>query len=94
MAEKQSIISAHPQNEQRSPLSRMLRYIIRVITTLAIGMMLGVLYCAWQLAFFLLCMFRPVVNVLMLGGVIMPLVAFIAFVNPKQPTECLSGFFS
>lgn len=83
MIENQSIISACPQPDERNPLSRMLRYVTRVITMLAIGVVLGVFYCAWHLAFFLLCMFRPVVNVLMLGGVIMLPISFAAFVRPE-----------
>lgn len=83
MIEHQSIISADPQPEQRNPLSPILCYVIRVVITLAVGVVLGVFYCAWHLAFFLLCMFRPAVNMLMLGGVMMPLIAFVAFVKPE-----------
>lgn len=83
MIEHQSIISADPQPEQRNPLSRILCYVTRVVITLAVGVVLGVFYCAWHLAFFLLCMFRPVVNMVMLGGVMMPLIAFVAFVKPE-----------
>lgn len=83
MNENQSLTSAGRQLDKQNPLSRMLRYIARVVTTLAIGVVLGVFYCAWHLAFFLLCMFRPVVNVLMLGGVIMLPISFAAFVKPE-----------
>lgn len=83
MIENQSIISAGQQPDERNPLSRMLRHVTRVITMVAIGVVLGVFYCAWHLAFFLLCMFRPVVNVLMLGGVIMLPISFAAFVKPE-----------
>lgn len=83
MNENQSLSIAQPRTDRRNPLFRMLRYVTRVVTTLAIGIVLGIFHCAWHLAFFLLCMFRPVVNVLMLGGVIMPLVAFVAFVKPE-----------
>lgn len=83
MNENQSLTSAGRQLDKQNPLSRMLRYIARVVTTLAIGVVLGVFYCTWHLAFFLLCMFRPVVNVLMLGGVIMLLISFAAFVKPE-----------
>ena len=83
MNENQSVSIAHPHPERRNGLFRMLLYIARVIATLAVGMMLGIFYCVWHLAFFLLCMFRPVVNVMMLGGAMMPLVAFVAFVKPE-----------
>ena len=82
MNENQSIISADLRPDEHNPFSRMLRYLAHVVATLAIGVVLGVFYCAWHLAFFLLCMFRPAVNVLMLGGLIMLPISFAAFVKP------------
>ncbi|EHS52684.1 hypothetical protein PDO_4648 [Rhizobium sp. PDO1-076] len=50
----------------------------RVAAAIAAGSVLSVFYCAWHLAFFLLCMFRPVVNALVVGGVIMLPLSFAA----------------
>lgn len=61
----------------------MLRHAVLLIATLAITIVRGVLYCAGCLAYSVLSLLRPVVNVLMLGGLIMPLVAFVAFVKPE-----------
>lgn len=83
MIENQPITSAHLRPDKHNPFARILRYVARVVMTLAIGVVLGVFYCVWHMAFFLLCMFRPVVNVLMLGGVIMLPISFAAFVKPE-----------
>ncbi|WP_099050713.1 hypothetical protein [Pararhizobium polonicum] len=83
MIENHTAVSASPQPETQNPLSRMLRFLIRMTSALVIGIALGIFHCAWHLAFFLLCMFRPVVNVLVLGGVIMLPVSFAAFVKPE-----------
>ncbi|WPE24318.1 hypothetical protein [Shinella zoogloeoides] len=81
--EERSIARTNAHPEVRSPLSRMVRYVARVTTALAAGAVRGVLHGIWHLAYFLLCLLRPVVNVMMLGGLIMPLVAFVAFVKPE-----------
>lgn len=73
----------HGRPDKRNPLSRLLRHVARAVAALTIGIVRGILLSVWHLAYFLLCLFRPVVNVLMLGGVIMPLVAFVAFVKPE-----------
>lgn len=57
--------------------------ISRALTAVVVGTVRGVLNGLWHLANFLLCLLRPVVNVMMLGGLIMPLVAFVAFVKPE-----------
>ncbi|MDC7259532.1 MULTISPECIES: hypothetical protein [unclassified Shinella] len=69
--------------DKRNPLSRLLRHVARAVAALATGIVRGILLSVWHFVYFLLCLFRPVVNVLMLGGVIMPLVAFVAFVKPE-----------
>lgn len=69
--------------ERRKPLVRLVRYGVRALATVFAGTVRGVLHGIWHLAYFLLCLLRPVVNVMMLGGLIMPLVALVAFVKPE-----------
>lgn len=83
MIEHQAIVEMNGRPDKRNPLWRLIRYIARALAALVVGILGGILHGIWHLAYSLLCLFRPVVNVLMLGGVIMPLVAFVAFVKPE-----------
>ena len=83
MIEERPIVDMNGRPENRNPFFRLLRYVARALVALVAGTVRAVLHCIWHLAYFLLCLLRPVVDVLMLGGVIMPLVAFVAFVKPE-----------
>lgn len=84
MIEDRATNNTYTQSEKRHPLSPMLRYVARVTTALAVGMVHGLLHGIWRFAHFLLCMFRPVVNVLMIGGVITVPISFAAYVKPES----------
>lgn len=81
--EERAIAEMNGRPERRKPLVRLLRFIARALATVVVGTVRGVLHGIWHLAYFLLCLLRPVINVMMLGGLIMPLVAFVAFVKPE-----------
>ena len=83
MIEEQAIVDLNGRTNERSPLFRLLRYVARVLVALPVAVARGVFFCAWFLAYSFLSLLRPVMNVLMLGGLIMPLVAFVAFVKPE-----------
>lgn len=83
MIDERAIADMNGQPERRNQLVRLLRYIARALAAVVAGTVRGVLHGVWHLAYFLLCLLRPVVNVMMLGGLIMPLVAFVAFVKPE-----------
>lgn len=83
MSADQAIVEVNGRSDKRNALWRLIRYIARALAALVVGVLRGILHGIWHLAYSLLCLFRPVVNVLMLGGVIMPLVAFVAFVKPE-----------
>lgn len=83
MIEERPIVEATEQAAKSNPPLRLLRHAVLLSAALASAIVRGVLYCAWYLAYSVLCLLRPVVNVLMLGGLIMPLVAFVAFVKPE-----------
>ncbi|WP_245466795.1 hypothetical protein [Mesorhizobium sp. M1A.F.Ca.IN.022.07.1.1] len=59
------------------------RYLARLLTAIVVGSVLSAFYCAWHLTFFALCMFRPVVNLLAIGGVVMVPFSIAAFVKPE-----------
>lgn len=65
------------------PVPHLLRFFARLLTTIVLGSVLTVFYCAWYLTFFALCMFRPVVNLLGVGGVVMVPLSIAAFVKPE-----------
>ncbi len=71
------------QANRRNPILRLPWFFARVAAAIVVGSVLTVFYCAWHFAFFLLCMFRPVVNVLVVGGVIMLPLSFATFVKPE-----------
>jgi len=83
MGETQPRTRTLSQTTRRNPVLRLPWFFARVAAAIAVGSVLTVFYCAWHLAFFLLCMFRPVVNVLVVGGVIMLPLSFAAFVKPE-----------
>ena len=83
MIEEQAIVDLNGRTNERSPLFRLLRYVARGLVAMPVAVARGVFFCAWCLAYSVLSLLRPVVNVLMLGGLIMPLVAFVAFVKPE-----------
>ena len=79
MSEDQAIVEVNGRPDKRNPLFRLIRHVASALAALVVG----ILHTVWHFAYFLLCLFRPVVNVLMLGCFIMPLVAFVAFVKPE-----------
>ncbi|EYR77651.1 hypothetical protein [Shinella sp. DD12] len=81
--EERAIVDVNGRNEERSPLFRLLRYLARALVALQVAVARGIFFCVWCLAYSVLSLLRPVVDVLMLGGLIMPLVAFVAFVKPE-----------
>ena len=83
MVDKRPNIDTHARSQTRSPVFGMLRYVVRVVAALATGILYAIFHCIWHLSYFLLCLFRPVVDVLMIGGVIMLPIAFAAFVKPE-----------
>ena len=87
MIDERAIADMNGRTERRNQLVRLLRYIARALAAVVAGTVRGVLHGIWHLAYFLLCLLRPVVNVMMLGGLIMPLVAFVAFVKPEAANE-------
>lgn len=83
MIEDQAIVEMNRRPGRRNPLFRLLRHVARAVAALTTGIVRGILHTVWHFAYFLLCLLRPVVNVMMLGGLIMPLVALVAFVKPE-----------
>ncbi len=82
MTEEQSIVDSHARTEKRNLLSRLLRYLARVITALAIGVVRGIVHCVWHLAYFLLCLFRPITYLFLPAAFVILLLSFAAFVKP------------
>ena len=81
--EEQAIVDVNGRTEERNPLFRLLRYAARALVALPVAVARGIFFCAWCFAYSVLSLLRPVMNVLMLGGLIMPLVALVAFVKPE-----------
>ncbi|WP_024896853.1 hypothetical protein [Brucella rhizosphaerae] len=83
MVDERPNIDTHARSQTRSPVFGMLRYVVRVFAALATGILYAIFHCIWHLSYFLLCLFRPVVDVSMIGGVIRLPTAFAAFVKPE-----------
>lgn len=81
--EERATVDVNARPEERSPLLRVLRSVGRALVALPVAVARGIFFCAWCLAYSVFSLLRPVVNVLMLGGLIMPLVAFVAFVKSE-----------
>ncbi|MBZ9761734.1 hypothetical protein LB553_12740 [Mesorhizobium sp. CA8] len=61
----------------------LLRLFARLLGTIVVGSVVTVFYCAWHLSFLALCMFRPVVNLLVPAGLVMVPLSIAAFVKPE-----------
>jgi hypothetical protein len=83
VAEEQSAVNLHAQPKKRSPLFRVVRYVGRVMSALAAGVARGIIHSVWHLAYFLLCLFRPITYLFFPAAVITLLLAFAAFVKPE-----------
>ena len=83
MTEERSIIDKTTQSDNRNLLSRLLRYLTRVITTLAAGAVRGLAHGVWHLAYFLLCQFRPITYLVLPAAAVMLLLSVAAFVKPE-----------
>ena len=83
MTAEQSIIDKTAQPKKRNLLSRLLRYLTRVITTLAAGAVRGIAQCVWHLAYFLLCLFRPIIYLFLPAAFVILLLSFATFVKPE-----------
>jgi hypothetical protein len=68
---------------KRSLISRALRFIVRAPFAIVLGLAAAVFHLAWYLVFHVLCLLRPVVNMMILGGAVMLLLSFAAFVKPE-----------
>lgn len=69
-------IDTHAWSKKRNLVFGMLRYVVRVVSALVAGILYATFLCIWHLSYFLLCLFRPVVDVSMIGGGIMLPTAF------------------
>jgi len=83
VAKERSIVNSHARPEKLNPLFRMMRYVARMITTLAAGLARGIMHSVWHLAYFLLCLFRPITYLFLPAAVITLLLAVAAFVKPE-----------
>ncbi len=83
MAEEETIVDPHARPTKWNPLFRVARYAARVITLFAAGTIRGIIHSVWHLAYFLLCLFRPITYLFLPAGVITLLLAFAAFVKPE-----------
>ncbi|WP_313195221.1 hypothetical protein [Shinella zoogloeoides] len=83
MAKERSIVGVHEESEKRSPVFRVARYFARVTATLAAGIVRGIIHGVWHLAYFLLCLFRPITYLFLPAAVITLLLAVAAFVKPE-----------
>lgn len=83
MIEERPIVDTGSHSEKRNPLSRMVRYVALVTTTLVVGLVCGIVHSIWHLAYVLLCLFRPIIYLFLPAAVIMLLLSVVAFVKPE-----------
>lgn len=83
MTEERSIIDKTTPRQKGNLLSRPLRYFARVIIALAAGAVSGIAHCTWHLAYFLLCLFRPITYLFLPAAFVILLLSFAAFVKPE-----------
>jgi hypothetical protein len=83
MIEKQSFTDATHKPERKNPVLRLGRFFARSFVTIVVGITKGAIYCAWYLAFFILCMFRPFAGIALVAAVVMVPLSIAAFVKPE-----------
>lgn len=81
MIKEQSFTDATHKPAREHPVFRLGRFLVRWFVTIVVGIAKGAIYCAWYLAFFILCMFRPFTGMAMVAGVVMVPLSIAAFVK-------------
>jgi hypothetical protein len=66
----------------RSATSRVLRFVVRLPFMIVLGLARAILFSAWYLAFYVLCMFRPFTGMLLLAAIVMVPMAIAVFAHP------------
>lgn len=82
-----------PRPGRTNPVLHLLWFFARLLAVIVVGGVLTVFYCAWHLTFFALCMFRPVVNLLVLAALVMVPLSIAAFVKPEAANGMPSWAF-
>ncbi|MCZ7854670.1 hypothetical protein O9X99_19855 [Agrobacterium salinitolerans] len=77
--------SSHPVAEEThpSPLGRIVRFTVRLPFVTFGVIVRGLLYSAWYLAFYVLCMFRPFTGMMVLAAIVMLPMSIVVFAHPE-----------
>lgn len=82
MPEKKLAADPDEKAMKRSAASRALRFIARLPIAIVVGLSRAVLYSAWYLAFYILCMFRPFTGLMIVAAIVMVPMSIVVFANP------------
>lgn len=81
MVEKQLITKDPSKPKREHPLLRLGCIVGRSFVAIVGGMVKGAFYCAWYLAFYVLCIFRPFPGMMVLAAVVTVPMAIVVFAN-------------
>ncbi len=77
--------SSDPVADERhpNPLGRIVRFAVRLPFAILGVIVRGLLYSAWYLAFYVLCMFRPFTRMMVLAAIVMLPMSIVVFAHPE-----------
>lgn len=87
MVEKQLITKGPIKPKREHPLLRLGCILGRSFVAIVGGIVKGALCCAWYLAFYVLCMFRPFTGMMILAALMMVPMAIVVFAHPGAAHE-------
>jgi hypothetical protein len=67
----------------RSRTTRALRFMVRLLFVIIVGVFRAAVYSAWYFAFFILCMFRPFTGLMMLTAIVMVPMSIVVYTHPE-----------
>ncbi|WP_286170599.1 hypothetical protein [Rhizobium sp. AU243] len=77
--------SSDPVADEPHPnrLGRIVRFAVRLPFAILGVIVRGLLYSAWYLVFYVLCMFRPFTGMMVLAGIVMLPMSIVVFAHPE-----------
>ncbi|CVI63070.1 hypothetical protein CFBP4996_27230 (plasmid) [Agrobacterium leguminum] len=66
-----------------NPFGRIVRFVVRLPFAILGVFVRGLLYSAWYLAFYVLCMFRPFTGMMVLAAIVMLPMSIVVFAHPE-----------
>jgi hypothetical protein len=82
MTKDRNSAEASQKAEQWAPVLRPLLLVAKLPVAILVGITRALLYSLWYLAFYVLCLLRPLTGMMVLGAFVMVPMSIVVFANP------------